>query len=334
MNTESREEICKGVLSRYDLSFFSYRQLQRDHIRFEQEYTEKFPNDFICRILINYMSYAQNHFRDKFEQDMLSYLSEKSDNEYYISEFRLTFTKDLVNKIYEFDFALKGSIKKRRIINFILEQFTSLSFSEREMVYFYSHYENINKALEDSTMLLITHSEGQEFEVKPYCLKIDDNSYSYYLVGYSRERGSDNEFEIHPIKLNRIRKCKLSHKEFVLTYKNKSTAKKLLEKFGSAYIVSDLDEKNIKPIVVRLTEYGYKQLFLKFITHQRPIPISQPEQIVIDDNRYYDLRFECSEGQIHNYFFSFGKDAKIIDPELLRNKFLEKFQAAVEHYKK
>ncbi len=334
MNTESSEVICIGALSRYDLSFYSYRQLQRDYIRFEQKYTEKFKNDFICRILINYMSYAQNHFRDKFEQDMLSYLSVKSDNEYYISDFRITFTKDLVSKIKEFDFALKGSLKKRRIINFILEQFTSLSFSEREMIYFYSHYENINKALETSTMLLITHSDGQEFEVKPYCLKIDDNSYSYYLVGYSRKRGSDDEFEIHPIKLNRIRKCKLNYKEFVLTSKNKSTAQKMLEKFGSAYIVSDLDEKNIKPIVVRLTEYGYKQLFLKFITHQRPIPISQPEQIVIDDNRYYDLRFDCSEGQIHNYFFSFGEDAEIIEPEFLRNKFFEKFQAAVEHYKK
>ena len=82
MNTESSEVICIGALSRYDLSFYSYRQLQRDYIRFEQKYTEKFKNDFICRILINYMSYAQNHFRDKFEEDMLSYLSEKSDNEY------------------------------------------------------------------------------------------------------------------------------------------------------------------------------------------------------------------------------------------------------------
>lgn len=64
------ESFDAGTLSRYDMSDSTYRQLQRDHIRFEEDYAEKFNNGFICRILINYMCYAQENFLERFESDI------------------------------------------------------------------------------------------------------------------------------------------------------------------------------------------------------------------------------------------------------------------------
>ncbi len=58
------ESFDAGTISRYDMSDSTYRQLQRDHIRFEEKYAEKFSNGFICRILIElYVLCSGNLFR-------------------------------------------------------------------------------------------------------------------------------------------------------------------------------------------------------------------------------------------------------------------------------
>ena len=66
------ESFETGGLSRYDMSFSTYRQIQRDHIRVEEEYTEEFRKGFICRILINYMCYAQENFLEIIENDVIT----------------------------------------------------------------------------------------------------------------------------------------------------------------------------------------------------------------------------------------------------------------------
>ena len=130
------ESFDAGTLSRYDMSFSTYRQLQRDHIRFVERYTEKFSNGYICRILINSMCYAQDHFLERLENDVVNILNDKRHNE-YIKDDRISFTKQLNNKISEFDFSANTAFKKRTTITFLLEQFTQLPLSEREMVFCY-----------------------------------------------------------------------------------------------------------------------------------------------------------------------------------------------------
>ena len=91
------ESFDAGTLSRYDMSDSTYRQLQRDHIRFEEKYAEKFSNGFICRILINYMCYAQETFLERFESDMVTSFS-GSEHDQYIKDDRISFTKQLTEK--------------------------------------------------------------------------------------------------------------------------------------------------------------------------------------------------------------------------------------------
>lgn len=326
-----REIIEKGIPSRYDLSFYTFRQLQRDHIRFEQQYVNKFPNNFICRILINYMCYVQENDLEKFEKDITDLCEKKSYKEYYYDS-RISFTASLTEKIQEFDFVNNDNFKKRTVITYILDKFAAMSISVREKIYFLFQYKAITAAIEKNEILLLKNTDGIDYEVKAYDIAVDDNSFSYYLMGYSRQKGSDKDFEYHSFKLSRIAECRSKHREFTLSYKERKNAKDIYDKFGAAYIARNLSAKQIEKSVVRLTKIGYETLFLKIISHQRPIPISDPTSVLLEGNRYYDLEFDCSYLQIRNYFFSFGPEAEIIRPEWLREWFFSNYQNALKKY--
>ena len=162
---------------------------------------------------------------------------------------------------------------------------------------------------------------------------IDENTLSYYLIGYSRIKGSDCDFASRSFKLSRIKECRSKHKESLLSYAEIKTIKEINEKFGSAYIARNLEKKNIEETIVRLTKNGYENLYLKKVSHQRPIPISAPKQINLNDEEYYDLTFDCSHYHIENYFFSFGAEAEIIYPLKLREMFANDYKKALERYK-
>lgn len=329
---KEKEIIETGALSRYDLSSYSYRQLQKDHICFKEKYAKKYGNNFICRILINYMNYAQEYFLDSFEKEIKEYLSNRKPKDYCESD-RISFTKELTNKMSEFDFVGLDTFKKRSAINYILEKFTSLPLAEREKIFFLDYYRKISEAIEKNKMLILKNSSiNKEFEIKPYRLEIDDNSLSYYLIGYSRERGSDNEFECYSNKLCRIKECYIRNIEYTLSFSEKNNAEKLLEKFGAAYMFKNRSIKEIERSVIRLTEKGYNDLYLRIIAHQRPIPIDEPKEIIINGTKFYELEFDCSFDQIKNYFFSFGKEAIAISPPDLKESFINRYRDAMENY--
>lgn len=79
-----------------------------------------------------------------------------------------------------------------------------------------------------------------------------------------------------------------------------------------------------------LTENGY-QKYLKLMLHQRPLPCIPVE--MSEGNYPYVLTFGCSTYQIMNYFFPFGSDAMVLEPDELRTEFAEKYRKAAEMYK-
>ena len=326
-----REEYYSGTMSRYDMSYFTFRQLQRDHINFEEKYADRFGNSFICRILINYMCYAQKNFCAEFEKSVTEILKIKYDEERFKDD-RITFTIELTNKMLEFEFADCDNFKKRPVISYILKCFALMPFSEREKIYNYQNYKTIADAINNHELLLVSVSSGKEYQIKPYSIDVDDNSGANYLIGYSRPKAGDEEYECHSLKLSRIKHCISKHKAFSLSGKEIHSAKEICEKFGCAYIARNLTKRDIEKSVVRLTKYGYEMLYLKIIAHQRPIPNSEPKLIQIDDNVFFELEFDCSYNQIRNYFFSFGTHAEILSPVRLREKFSNEYKEATEHY--
>ena len=233
------EEFVSESLSRFDMSYFTFRQLQRDHINFKESYADKFENGFICRILINYMSYAQENFCIDFEAAVENILKNR-EREEYSNGARITFTKALADKMGEFEFTNRDDFKKRPVITYILKSFAALRISEREKIYNYDIFKTIEKAFSDNELLYVKISSGFEYEVKPYSIDVDDNSGSYYLIGYSRRKSGEEGYECHSFKLSRIRICKSRYIESVLSARELRNAKEICEKFGCAYMTGNL----------------------------------------------------------------------------------------------
>lgn len=248
------------------------------------------------------MCYAQETFLERFESDMVSSFS-GSEHDQYIKDDRISFTKQLTEKIAEFDFSTNTSFKKRVVITYLLERFTQLPLSERKIVYCYHQYTSIKQAMDKKELLIVKQLTGKEFEIKPFDVIIDENTLSYYLIGYSRLKGSSGDFESHSFKLSRIKECRSKHKEAILSYTEIKTIKEINDKFGSAYIPRNLIKKDIEKTIVRLTKNGYENPYLRIISHQRPIPVTPPKQISLEGEDYYDLTFDCSYQHIRNYFF-------------------------------
>ena len=196
------------------------------------------------------------------------------------------------------------------LFSYILEQFSEMNKYEREKVYCYEQYKTITESIDKKNILRIKTDSGKCFEMKPYLCTADQNVLSYYAAGYSRPFGSTEPFLCHSNKLIRITECTLSGGHFSLKAEEEHRIKKLCGHFGPAYLI-DIEPNDIKTTKVTLTEYGYKQLFLRIISHQRPLPVKAPEEISENGNILYVLYFDCSHNQLFNYFRAFGENAKI-----------------------
>lgn len=330
------EDISHNALSRYDLDSITFNLLLKDYIRFTQSYPSKlkgenfFPNNFISNIITNYLSYMQDNDVESLENSISDLLSTNGIID-FVAQGRLSINKSLYLKLTEFDFIYDSNFKKRTVFNYILRNYAQLNLSTREIIFSYQNYKCIVEAVENQQTLNITIN-SRIYEYKPYCLSVDDNSSSIYLVGYSREKRSDEDFSVYPVKLSRIESCRNTHKEADISYKEKQSIEKLISRFGIAYS-KVTDKTNLEKIKIRLTEHGYYQLYLKYINHQRPVPIKAPEGITINDETFFDLIFDCSQRQIINYFFNFGKDAMVLEPLDLREYFVNKYKDAFDLYR-
>ncbi len=328
------EKLENGTLSRYDLSYVNYRKLLRAHILFEEAYTEEFKSRFLCRILLNYLNYLPEKTAERFLEQIHN--QERNQNQEDYHSGRISLTKDLVFELKNFCSLSRERFRKRTVINYILEQFVNLPLAECERIYCYTDYHMIQSAIEQGYMLLLstTGSElpDERFEVKPLDLRIDENSGSWYLIGYSRSVGRNEEWKCGTFKLSRIRKCQVWKQPCSLSAQERKTAITLCERFGAAYIPKKLKPEDVKVSRVRLTKDGYERLYLKVIGRQRPLPCKEPHAIMCNGELYYELEFDCSYYQILNYFFLFGKDAQVIEPEWLRAEITEKYRQALDAY--
>jgi predicted DNA-binding transcriptional regulator YafY len=101
-----------------------------------------------------------------------------------------------------------------------------------------------------------------------------------------------------------------------LTREEARDIEKKLRRTGVQYLVGQESE-----ILLRLTEAGQREFTQR--SYMRPNPDS------VEGDLY---RFSCTERQIRNYFFSFGRDVQILEPESLRREFLEGYRQALAVY--
>lgn len=321
--------------ARYTMKDFTYQQLQQDHIRFMEAFETKFSATFIGRIMSNYMDYvmadARLHMREAFEDDVCERLKHFH-REALPHKGQMTYQQELKNKIQDFIFAdqIEDSHFKSTLINVILDHFAELPFPERELIYCYDYYQTIESCIRENKKIRILHY-GESFEVLPYKVQMDERSFAYYLIGYSSRNNRD--YKSNCFKLSRIQECRRMGANADLSNSQKQELKKKIEKYGAAYVSRNPDAYVGEPITVLLTaDEGYQHLYLQSIARQRPVPCKAPRSITHNGNKYYELIFDCSYDQIKNYFFSFGKEAIVVSPQILREEIIDRYQLALNAY--
>lgn len=353
--SSASERIDAGAASRYEISQETYNLLIKDYIRIFQAYPNEmtkdgkvaFPYKFINQILTNYLLYMQRQNAEKLENDMLAAI--KADIRYDYTENRISINSELSNVLVDFDFVYSKNFKKRAVFNYILNDFAQCDLSTREKILCYPNFLCITEAIDKGYSLKVEISH-RILEYKPYKLDIDDNSLSVYLLGYSRvkvdntrPKETDNinhqtnkadecsdTFNIYPIKLSRIEKCSCTHKEASISFLEEKQIKNAITRYGVSYVHET--HNNDELIKVRLSWFGYNIMYLKIINHQRPLPINAPNIVTLGEKKYYDLTFNCSERQIKNYFLKFGQNAIVLEPESLRQEFIEHYRKALDTY--
>jgi len=331
---KTKETIETDSLVRYSMNFVTYRRLMNDHIRFRHSYTAEFKSNFLCRILTNYLCYIQKTDKSRFDKNVENSLTNKKNLEYFQSG-RLSVTAALAKKIKEFSFYNNKNFKKSTVISFALESFASMPFTEREKIYFYGLYCSLMDFIKESQMIHLEYKEkgnindegNKKYEVIPYDIVVDDNSFSYYLIGHAAEEKKESPKMICSFKISRIVSCRSLYDTCSLDEDTNRKINNRLAKFGAAYVEDGDDPEEI---VIRLSQKGYG-LFLTSIARQRPVPKEEPKPDA-EKPEFYILKFDCSYAQIRNYFFSFGGEAEVLSPTELRDRFISDYSKALEHY--
>ncbi len=208
------------------------------------------------------------------------------------------------------DYLLGGSTVSEYFRN-MFSSYASLPQDEREKIIFLPQYRAIQRAIEKKKTIFVTTRGGKEkkLELSPYCFACSKEELHGYLLA-----GRKND--CIPLRLSRIVSVTELAEPSVFTQDQIEIFQKMLA-YGPQFIYG----KNEKEVEIQLTEQGIDK-FKKMYVH-RPIPVR------VENDRYY---FACSYMQIVQYFQRFGKDARVIRPQHVRDAIVRFHREAVSRY--
>ena len=215
----------------------------------------------------------------------------------------------------------------------LFEEYCEKQNYEREQIFFKDIIDQINLAINNSKKLKIIIREKyntktqsyyvRKYYVSPYKIVQDDTKNYNYLVGLSEEileDGTIGEKHISSFRISRIgRITQMKSMGSFISKESKDKIEQELIQKKAQFMAGELVD-----VTVRFTQKGLenfkRQLYL------RP----QLYQCIDKDKSVYV--FKCSEVQAINYFFKFGRDIEILGPIELRNKFIKRYESALENY--
>ena len=201
-----------------------------------------------------------------------------------------------------------------KFIKAVLEEYAELTYIERERIYFRDTADKITANLH--SRLRIT-SGPLSFIVKPYSIMSDKLTTYNYLVGYSALSSTPDDYRIASFRLSRIESVAVvPDSPFSFNDMETDRLSEAITEKGVAYLIDEMCD-----LAVELTDAG-KALF-KTILFQRPEVIEMKGDV---------YRFRCTKLQAEAYFFRFGGEARIIEPESLREMFAKRYAKANDVY--
>jgi len=205
-------------------------------------------------------------------------------------------------------------------IKALLEEYSRLPYYQREKIIFKNILDDINTAIKCCYAIKLTNIYGKHFYVKPYMVENDPLSMYQYVIGYNYRYDEDNASEVLGIRLSRLKDAEIQYyQDGTLTpYENKKIQQALRSK-GVQFVSGNSSE-----ISIWLSDEGIR----KYNEQQHLRPLGR-----IDDKDNHIYHFDCTEIQILFYFLRFGKDARIISPDSLKDQFKEFYNEAYKAYK-
>lgn len=200
----------------------------------------------------------------------------------------------------------------------LLEEYAGLPYIEREKIYFKDFYDKIEMAIAYSQMLKVHRADGVLFYVYPYKLMEDTLSTRYYLACYTKRERTGADKHLASLRVSRLKDVRVLRESGRL---NKEEVREL-EKAIAARSVQFLVD-NEEEIHVRLTDVGIRK-------YRQQLYLRPAKDSVLSDG--YTYVFHCTQFQAEVYFLKFGKEAQILKPQSLRERFQRMYAEALDSY--
>lgn len=202
----------------------------------------------------------------------------------------------------------------------IFETYARLPYLQREEIFFHEILSEIEDSIRLKRTIRIT-TGARQYEVLPYLITTDTLSAYHYLVGLSHPVDADDSADLcASFRISRIRKVQMNRNDQrLLKAEEKKQLDEQISEKGVQFLLTDVTK-----IRIRLSDEGVRKYHSQ--VHLRP-----PYQEKSDDNIF---EFRCTSRQIEAYFFKFGKDAEILEPLDLKEKFAAEYKSAADLYEK
>ena len=227
----------------------------------------------------------------------------------------------------------------------IFEEYVTKPNYVREQIFFGDTLNKINAAIARQVKLKIELTEKvnmmgnkkytRKYYFSPYRVVQDKTNTFNYVIGYSEKivdkvetdesgitRKTSYSLEKTPacLRLSRIAKCDLQVSMGAkISKEHANELDKMLIERDAMFMSSEPIE-----IKIRFTEKGLESF--KSMRYMRP------QFYTVDTAEKLLYTFRCTEMQAINYFFKFGWDAFIVEPDYLSAKFKSRYERALKSY--
>lgn len=262
-------------------------------------------------IIINHLGVnnrANNIINDLIKSDSMFAFSKKEILDCHISfkpnNCNLKIINTILNKYLNYQ-SLAAFFRN------MIQHYLSLSQYKREQIIFNEIYTLIQESIDHNRKVII-QIKGETKEVIPYKIVTNKEEIYNYLVCLIE---NTNHIQIHSFHLYKIECVYLVPEKYIIDQVHLDK----LEKISSTFPQFPYTEKQHS--IIKLTNEGVKLFKTKYLN--RPTPYK------IENDIYY---FDCAHIQLLIYFFSFGKEAKILEPSNLKEMFRAKYLEAYNNY--
>ncbi len=199
-----------------------------------------------------------------------------------------------------------------KYLSAIFEAYAREPFLDREKVILKEQFEKLEKAIKRNKCIRLAHTNHKTYKFIPYALQPDKMGTYWYLAGVVLAPDGNRYYS--SFRLSRILQIReLANDIETLTYAEEQELGELILEKGIQFLVGHSTKA-----VIQFTPEGLKKY--ANVLHRRPH--------ISAELSHDTFEFISTTEQLEYYFFSFGKDAKIIEPAELRDKIATKHREA------